>query len=329
MSVGRIRTRDRHLPSRVYLRHGAYFFVDKATKWHALGKEYPDALKRYAMLLAGSISTHTVEMLWSKYQVEELHLKSAATQRNRKQEMQSVLKVFRHTHPNDIEPHHVWTYWRRRGQTEQARHEIRTLSALLTFGRQCGAVTHDNPCYGLKLPGAASRDRYVTDEEFLAVREIAPTMIGYAMDIALIAGMDQSTVRKLERRHVTKEGLLFERGKTGVQQLVEWNDELHLIVEGALREAPQLRRFVICTRGGKGYTANGFQTAWQRLQVQASETGGLAERYTFHDLRAKSASDADSDQEAADRLGHGNPALTRKVYRRLPRVSKALRILDK
>lgn len=56
---------------------------------------------------------------------------------------------------------------------------------------------------------------------------------------------------------------------------------------------------------------------------------GLAERFTFHDLRAKSASDSDSDQEAADRLGHGDVRITRRVYRRLPKRAKPLRILDR
>lgn len=43
----------------------------------------------------------------------------------------------------------------------------------------------------------------------------------------------------------------------------------------------------------------------------------LVERFTFHDLRAKSASDSESDQAAADRLGHGDAKLTRNTYRRL------------
>jgi len=50
----------------------------------------------------------------------------------------------------------------------------------------------------------------------------------------------------------------------------------------------------------------------------------LAERFTFHDLRAKSASDSASDQDAADRLGHGDVKLTRDTYRRLPRRAAAL-----
>ncbi len=88
-------------------------------------------------------------------------------------------------------------------------------------------------------------------------------------------------------------------------------------------------------RRGKPYTANGFETQWQRAMGRATKPGKkdepplLVERFTFHDLRAKSASDAESDQVAADRLGHGDVKITRETYRRLPRRASALRILEK
>lgn len=109
----------------------------------------------------------------------------------------------------------------------------------------------------------------------------------------------------------------------------EWNDELRGVIDAALREEPRFRQVLICNGNGKPYTADGFQTNWQRLILRCLKEGRIAERFTFHDIRAKSESDAGSDQEAADRLGHGDAALTRRVYRRLPKRGRALRILDK
>lgn len=334
--VGRPRTKNKHLPRRVYEKHGAYYFLDRNNEWHRLASvdDYPGALKALAARLTSGAPIDNIEQLWAKYQVEELVRKAKKTQQNRRNDMKWPLKVFGPMRAGDIEPHHVWTFWRKRGQTEQARHEIRALSALLTFARQCGAMRNENPCFDLKLPGATPRTLYVTDEMFFAVRDIAPTMLGYAMDIALCGGLDESTIISLERRHVVPTGLEFERGKTKKPQLVEGED-LVTIVKAALGERPQLRRFVICRRDGKPYTANGFQTAWQRLMVNATSPGKngepprLAERYHFHDLRAKSGSDAASDKEAAERLGHADEDVTRRHYRRLPQRSKALRILDK
>lgn len=302
--MGRRRKSDKHLPRRVYRRHGAYYYAETGGKWHRLAKDYPGALRALAALVKSDNPPVTVDTLIARYEVEVLAKKAERTRQTRAQEFRQVRAVFGKMHPADIEPADVFKFWLGRGQIEQAKHEIRALSAVMTFGRQIGAYKHPNPCFGLRLPESPPRERYVTDDEYLFVRDRAPEMIGYAMDLAFIAGMDQGTIRRLERRNLTDTGIVFERRKTGERQEVEWNDELRGIVAAALREKPQVRRAVICTRDG-------------------------GPRFHFHDLRAKSASDADSDQEAADRLGHQDVALTRAVYRRLPRRARALRILDK
>jgi hypothetical protein len=54
----------------------------------------------------------------------------------------------------------------------------------------------------------------------------------------------------------------------------------------------------------------------------------LAERFTFHDLRAKSASD-DELEVATERLAHDDPPTSQKLYRRKPRRARpAAKILD-
>lgn len=323
--MGRTRKKNRHLPPRVYERRGKLYYVMPGTEeWLPL----PDGLKTWARIVEASDAAETMSALWAKYQLEELHKKAAKTQRNRKQEWSMLEPIFGSMHPRDIEPHHPWTYWKKRGEIEQAKKEVRCLSALLTFARQVGVIKHQNPCFGLHFPESPSRDHYVTDEAFLFVRERAQPMIGYAMDIAYLAGIDEGTICKLERKHLTDEGILFERGKTGKLQLVEWNDELRATIAALLKERPQLRRALICNRKGQPYSPNGFQSQWQRLMRKCKKQG-FTEHFHFHDLRAKSASDSESDQEAADRLGHSDVRLTRKVYRRLPQRSKALRILDR
>jgi integrase len=318
--VGRNRKKNKHLPPRVYQRRGKLYYVMPGTEeWIPLR----DGLKTWAAIVESADATETMSALWGRYQLEELHKKAAKTQKNRHQEWKMLEPVFGSMRPRDIEPHHAWNYWKKRGEIEQAKKEVRCLSALLTFARQVGAIKHPNPCFKLMLPESDPRDHYVTDEAFLFVRERAQTMIGYAMDITYIAGIDEGTICKLERKNLTDEGILFERGKTGKLQLIEWNDELRAVIAALLRERPQLRHSLICNRKGKAYTPNGFQSQWQRL-MRKCKKAGLTEHFTFHDLRAKSASDADSDQEAADRLGHGDTRITRRVYRRLPKRGKAL-----
>lgn len=323
-SVGRKRKHDKNLPQRVYHRRGAYYFVDPAGKWHPLGKEFSAAMVAWAARCPDRKSEGTIEHLIARFEVDELPAKAEATQEGRRQEFKRIRKAFGTMLPEEIEPHHVWNYWTAGGKGEQTRHEIRALSALLTYARRVGARTRPNPCFGLQLPQSPPRDRYVTDDEFLKVRDLAQPMVGYAMDLALLAGVDLGTVLKLERRHITEEGLEFERpkkkGQETAYQLIEWSEDLRLTVKALLAERPQLRRALICNRKGQRYTPSGFKSQWQRLMRRLPKD----ERFHFHDLRAKSASDDETDQGAADRLGHADVKLTRRVYRRLPKRGKAL-----
>ncbi len=342
--MGRKRKKDKHLPERMYFRHGAFYFVPKTGPWVLLEdketkrRDYPAALREYAKILGSDAPTTTVTLLIARYEAEELPSKAAKSQKNRRQQFKAVEKAFGPMDPDKIEPHHAWGFWKARGETEQARKEVRALSVLMTFARRIGARKGENPCFDLQLPGSGHhRDRYVTDEEYLFVRDLAQPMVGHAMDLALVGGMDESTILKLERKHWSAEGFRFWRSKTrhnatAQEQHIEWSEELDMVVKAILRERPELRRALICNRKGQPYSANGFQSQWQRLcrrvEKVAKERGIDFERFHFHDLRAKSASDAGSDQEAADRLGHGDVKLTRRVYRRLPRKARPLKVFD-
>jgi integrase len=328
MRVGGKRKTNKHLPRRVYQKHGAYWFVDPKNKWHRLAATYSDALVALARLMDQSLPAVTVALLIARFKAEELPKKAKATQKSRLQELKPVEKAFGHMEPDAIEPSDVWNYYRARGEIEQAKHEVRALSAVLSFGRRIGACKKPNPCFGLRLEGSGARDRYVTDDEFLLVRDLAPPMLGYAMDVALLAGCRKNDIIRMERKHLTDEGIQYQPSKDKKFSLIEWSDELRMTVEGALRISPRVRQFVFCTKDGKKFSPDGFNTAWQRLMTKAMENG-LKQRFTFNDLRAKSASDAESDEEAAARLNHTSTAITKRVYRRLPRRAKALRILDK
>ena len=56
---------------------------------------------------------------------------------------------------------------------------------------------------------------------------------------------------------------------------------------------------MIANRKGKPYTRDGFQCQWQRVMKRAFPA--KADRFTFHDIRAKNLSDAASLEEARER----------------------------
>jgi len=68
---------------------------------------------------------------------------------------------------------------------------------------------------------------------------------------------------------------------------------------------------VLANRNGSRYTWDGFRSIWHRTMSKFIEHGG--ERFTEHDLRAKVASDSESLESAANRLGHQQQSTTKRV----------------
>lgn len=298
----------------MYEKHGGLYYVTVTSRWIRLGPAsmpLPEVLRAVAALLEPA-STATMAGLIERYRREVLPTKASKTAKAQLLELARLEQVFGHVRPADVSAADCWSYYTARGGTSAAHHEVRLLSHIFTWARRWGVVDI-NPAQRLGLPTPKPRDRYVTDEEFLAVRALAPPMVGYAMDLALLTALRQGDILALERRHLTDEGIEIETGKTGRRVLIEWSQELREVVAAALREAPQFRRHVICRRDGKPMTASGFQTIWQRLMRRYSGA-----RFTFHDLRAKSLSDEPTLEGAAARAAHADPRVTQRVYRRLP-----------
>jgi integrase len=126
-------------------------------------------------------------------------------------------------------------------------------------------------------------------------------------------------IGKSKRRH-PRHGKLVESSK---RVIVEWSPELRTVIDRLKKLGPQIRPTLLCNLEGKAFTSDGFRSNWHRLMTKTMTPGekgeppALEERFTFHDLRAKSASDDDFDV-ATERLAHDDPRTTQRVYRRKP-----------
>ena len=307
----------------MYLSHGAYYYVDRPGTWHRLGRDYSEALRRYAKLIEPA--TARIDALIARYELEVLPQRASVTARGRKQEFKNIRKVFGAMPPQDLRGSHAWQYFQERGRTSGARHELRALSAVMGWAVKWGVVDR-NPLTNLQLPGTKPRKRYVTDAEYSAVRAIAPLMVGVAMDIALITALRQHDILQLERRQIDGGLLTVTARKTGKQIAFPVAGELKEAIDQANAAPPQLRRFVIVNRAGKPYSRDGFQSQWQRLIKRAFRLGIIQDRFTFHDLRAKNLSDVSSLEEARKRAQHSDARVTQAVYRRLPETVSVMNI---
>lgn len=315
--MGRTRKTNKHLPRRMYgPKHGSYWFVDRKNVWHKLGGDYSLALKRYAGFHE-TIGKETIGALITSYEIEVLPKQAPDTIIARKKEFKWLRPVFGHMLPKDLEAHHAWRYFQERGANRTARKEVSALSAVMTWARREGVV-RENPILKVGFPTSKPRDRYVEDAEYVAVRSTSTLMVAYAMDISLITAARQKDILGLDRKQVTAGKLNIAQSKTGKKINYPFVGSLEETIEAALAVGPQVRQYVIVNRQGRRYTRDGFQSQWQRGMKKALRLKLIESSFTYHDIRAKSLSDADDLETARIRAGHSDSKITQAVYRRKP-----------
>lgn len=206
---------------------------------------------------------------------------------------------------------------------------VATLSVVFTnaIGRWCVDGCEVNPCLKVVRHESRPRDRYVTDDEFFAVRALALPSVQIAMDLALLTGQRQGDIVQLRWANVHETYIEIRQGKTGKLLGIKITPAITEVLARARARTPWLlpNIYVIRTKDGSNYTSGGFREAWQLTMEKALKLGAIKSRYTFHDLRAKSASDSASLQDASARLGHSSQALTRRIYDRNIRMVEPLR----
>lgn len=158
------------------------------------------------------------------------------------------------------------------------------------------------------------------DSELEAVWNLAPPILRCAIELAIMTSLRLGDILRLNiRDNIRKERLYVETGKTRKKLLFTWSHELRNLVERckALRGKVS-SLYLICTRDGQKYTEDGFKSMWQRVMRKALAESVIKDRFSFNDLRAKAASDAEP-ANAPDLLGHDDPRTTNRIYRRAPR----------
>jgi hypothetical protein len=157
----------------------------------------------------------------------------------------------------------------------------------------------ENPCTGAKLHRTAARDRYVNDREYTAVLELAQEWaaagrypyLWIMMELAYLLRARRSEVERLQRSQIQGDILDWQRAKGSRGEYTRISPRLRTAIEAGKRlEADIASRYIVHRRGQR-ITKNAFDSAWQRLMDEAERRGLVAERFTFHDLKAKGVSD--------------------------------------
>lgn len=306
--MGRTRESNRELPPRVYLEHGAYYFRPRNGKRVPLGREFVPAMREWARIVerpdtdAGS----ELSVFMDKYLLEVVPGKAARTQQNNHRELRTLRQVFGHMSPTAVRPVHIYQYLdARKAAPVYANREVALLSHLFTKLIEWGVV-ETNPCHRVRRHVEKSRDRIPSATDLAAMADQSPFIAAY-IELKELTGLRQSDLLSLPRDAVNDlYGIQVKTRKTGKKLIIRWTPGLAAAVRAIIALPHRQGATLLRTRTGAQYTDTGFRAIWQRYMAKAVAAG--IERYTEHDIRAKTATDDPAN--ARVRLGHKNQSMT-------------------
>ncbi|XZZ63297.1 tyrosine-type recombinase/integrase [Microbulbifer sp. SSSA002] len=295
----------------------------------------PDASKAevwtaYERYLAGLVEKEftlkdLVELYFASPQYTK-HIKPQ-TQKDYHRYSLRILAVFGEMTPDAITSPLVQMFIDARGAEHPtaANREKTFLGIVMKWGKARGFVKIEDPTAVIKSLKEKAGGRYLEDWEYEAfwqwLGDRGHIMHQCAMEISYLCAARQQDVLALTRTDMKEDGLLIVQSKTGKAQIKLWSPALREAVERALAsniEAQIQTAHIIRSRTGRPFTRTGFNATWLREQRAALEAGVIKERFRFHDLKIKAASDFDGDVQKF--TGHKTRSMAERYNRTADKV---------
>jgi integrase len=289
MAMGRRRTSNFDLPPRMHKKGDCYYYVTttKPRKWIRLDKSLAVAKQMWASL-EGAGTPGTFESLANKFLAECTKYLAENTRRNYTSHGNILISVFGHMQLSEIKPHHIGNYLDRHSSPMSANIQIGLMSTMFERALRWG-MADTNPCKGVRRNKMKPRDRYITDEEYRAIRNKAPDWLQVAMDISLLTALRESDVLKIKLADIDDQHLTVIQKKTKKRQTYVITEALN----SAISKAKALDRgsvrslYLIFDYSGRRYSEKMLQEKFRKARDEA----GISD-VVFHDIRAKAATDS-------------------------------------
>jgi len=309
--MGRRRKSRLDLPQRVYFNHGAYFFAPPVGPWIHLGRDFGIAMSKWAEIVGRPTRLTNLAQIMDRYMLEVAPRKSLRTYQDNIKEIARLRSVFGHMQPYEVTPPDIYAYMDARAAPVRANREKSLLSHVFSYAIRWGAAK-DNPCRHVKRNPEKPRERYPEDSELAAFKSVAGEFLSNYVDLKYMTSMRKGDLLRLRLDSLTEEGIAVTQGKTGKRIVYLWNSDLKAVVDEIKAMRRPLRSlFLFCTRKGQPYSVSGFDSIWQRAMQKALSRGLLMERFTEHDIRAKTLTDANAlGQDAQKLAGHKSRVMT-------------------
>jgi integrase len=308
--LGRKRTtRNLDLPPHMARKGGRYYYVcnGKPRVWIPLGKDKARALRLWAEHEAGGIESGlSVGDLVQRY----IDRSDDLTQGTLKQykSFQRALEAAFPIPADQLTAHHV-ALWRDLPSQRNRKTYVNGCLAVLRAAYSLGAEQGVSAPLAVKGWTLKSRDRYLTDEEYIAIRERAPEWLQIAMDLGYLTGSRRGDIMALKWSSVG-DSLTMRQEKTSQRMSFTISADLSSTLEQARRRRV-LGLYVVANDKGRRISRGMLERAWRDA---CKEAGVVAQ---FRDIRSKAATDAKKGgQDYQKLLGHANPAMSERYIKR-------------
>jgi integrase len=338
------REENRGLPARWRFKHGAYYYrvpddlteLWEGKKEYRLGKSLNEAYRVWATRLDLYADAKTMAELLDRYALEVIPMKAPKSQELNLIAIRKLKPVFGHMPITAVKPIHVYQYRDKRGRDgkKAANHDIEVLSHAFTKAIEWG-LCENHPIKGkVRKFSTPPRRRYIEDWEIEEALKVASPFIKAYIRLKLLTGLRRGDMLSIKMSDLKEDGIHVTPRKTahssGKKLIIEWSEELR----SAIEEITSLRKkiysiWLFHTNKGQPYikpdaSANGFDSIWGRFMDKVLTRTSVTDRFTEHDLRAKVASDTESEH-ARQLLGHSNIEITERIYRRKAEKIKPLK----
>lgn len=311
--MGRKRHRNKHLPPRMALDCGTYYwrpYIDGKQKRVPIGKSYADAIAEYGKLEAKKAEPpHTIEALIARFLADKRRPRAKATQKNYEIWGKQLIKGFGHFKPHQIQGHHMARLLDEHPKRVTAQRLVGLMSNVLSYAVRIGWMPGPNPLYGMDKGPKAKRQRYITDAEWSAILEHSPTWLALFLRMLYLTALRKGDALAMKLANVKPDGVHVDIQKTKGRLVFDRDAEMDAILEG-LRE--QRRRVVglhvFSTRHGKPYD---YSTVMRNYKAACKAAG--VEGVTLHDIRRKRLTDIERKHgiQIAQRIAaHTDPRTT-------------------
>lgn len=305
----------------------------------SLGTSLAGAYAKFASLYQIEECITLMRELFDRYASEVVPEKALATQASNQRSLGRLRDALGDNLVSSVTSQGIYTYKDKCGRKHSKKYanlDLEVLSHVFTKAIEWG-VCAIHPMTDKKVVKFSldARERYVEDWELEEwCKAVSPFLLAYA-GLKGVTGLRKQDMLTIKKSDITETELISRNIKTGKQiRFPLYIEGEPTTVKVALDDVqdyyrsirnprvPQMSQFLFHTKKGGTYyrkdtldPCSGFNSIWQRAMKKALATTQLTESFTDHDLRAKVASDLETDEEASALLAHSSLQLTRKHYR--------------